>query len=351
MPQTSFGWMLSTALAGTLAMAPLAGAQKADRAEVLLEAAAKKEMVDGDLKGAIDTYRKVAQSGNRAAVARALARMGQCYEKLGDTEARQAYERILREFGDQQEAVATARARLAALGGSSAQPAVVARRIWSAREADATGTVSADGRLLSLTHWDTGDLAVRDLEAGQTRLLTNKGPWDKNWEFADKSAISPDGTQIAFQWCAKGPDGCASELHVVNVDGSGRRRVFAAPGRKPWMEPHAWMPDGKRILVDTISRGPAWTRRIALLSIADGSVQVLKELPPSQARDNLILSRDGTWIAYSYPGAPGSARKDVFVIPATGGAETAVVTSPSDDRPLAWILDGKGLLFASDRGG
>ena len=89
---------------------------KDDRAEVALQAAIKKETVDGDLKAAIEQYGEIARGGNRAAAAKALVRMGRCYEKLGDAESRKAYERVLREFGDQQEAADEARARLAALG-------------------------------------------------------------------------------------------------------------------------------------------------------------------------------------------------------------------------------------------
>ena len=35
------------------------------------------------------------------------------------------------------------------------------------------GAVSLDGRYLSFTDWSTGDLAVKDLESGQRRQLTD----------------------------------------------------------------------------------------------------------------------------------------------------------------------------------
>lgn len=328
---------------------PNAAAQNQDKAEVTLKAAMDKEIVDGDLKAAIEQYGKLSQSANRAVAAKALVRMGQCYEKLGDAEARKAYERAIRDFGDQKEAVAQARVRLAALGGARAEGGVIARQVWSAPEADPEGAITADGRLMSLTHWDTGDLAVRDLQASKTKLVTNKGPWEKNWEFSGKSAISPDGKQIAYNWCSQGKnDMCAAELRISNLDGSNRRTLFGAGGPELWMEPHAWTPDGKRILVDETSKG---TRQIGWLNVADGSFDVLKKLPPRRAQGNLILSRDGKWIGYSHSGTQGNSQKDVFVIASAGGPETAVVAGPSDDYPLAWTLDGKGLLFASDRGG
>src|SRR5882762_8518246 len=87
-----------------LAAALLATAQKTP--ESLLGAALHQEEVQGDLKSAIAGYQKVLVTPGlkRKTAAEALVRMGQCYEKLGDTESRKAYERVLREYGDQKEA-------------------------------------------------------------------------------------------------------------------------------------------------------------------------------------------------------------------------------------------------------
>src|SRR6266849_4441415 len=100
-----------------LSAAFLATAQKTP--ESMLGAALHQEEVQGDLKGAIAAYQKVvsAPGVSRKTAAEALVRMGQCYEKLGDAESRKAYERVVREFADQKEAVALARAKL---GGSTA---------------------------------------------------------------------------------------------------------------------------------------------------------------------------------------------------------------------------------------
>src|SRR5512144_1058039 len=102
-------WTISC-IAAVLAIPTLAPAQRS--AEVALRAAMETETVKGDLKGAIEQYKKIAQSGNRAVAAQALLRMAECYQKLGDAESRKVYERIVREFEDQPSAVATAKARL-----------------------------------------------------------------------------------------------------------------------------------------------------------------------------------------------------------------------------------------------
>src|SRR6266849_6335126 len=116
-----------------LSAALLAPAQKTP--DSMLGAALHQEEVQGDLKGAIAAYQKVlaAPGVSRRTAAEALVHMGQCYEKLGDAESRKAYERVVREFGDQKEAVAMARARLG--GGSTAkETGMVARQIWTGPE-------------------------------------------------------------------------------------------------------------------------------------------------------------------------------------------------------------------------
>ena len=85
-------------LAG-LCGAALAGSQKSDAADVLLQAAIHKETVEGDLEQAIRMYKDIVSkhSANRAVAASALVHMGQTYEKLGSAEARNAYERVARD--------------------------------------------------------------------------------------------------------------------------------------------------------------------------------------------------------------------------------------------------------------
>ena len=67
-----------------------------------------------------------------------------------------------------------------------AQPSdgIVNRQVWIGPGADIEGAPSPDGKFLSFVDWDTGDLAIRDLETGTNRRLTNKGPWEKPEEFA-----------------------------------------------------------------------------------------------------------------------------------------------------------------------
>ncbi len=85
--------------------------------EAQLESAIHAEVALGDLKGAIERYRSVVEtSKSRPTSARALLRMGECFDKSGrKAEARAVFARLLSAYPDQNEPVAEARERLAAI--------------------------------------------------------------------------------------------------------------------------------------------------------------------------------------------------------------------------------------------
>ena len=118
------GFLCSAIIAG---LNPMTGRAQDNKAEIFLQAAIKTETVDGDLRSAIEQYKKIVAlpGAGRATVAAALLRMGQCYEKLGNEElreARRAYEQVVREYGDQAATAAEARSKLAALAGAENAP-------------------------------------------------------------------------------------------------------------------------------------------------------------------------------------------------------------------------------------
>ena len=87
-------------------------------AEVELRAAMHKEQVEGDLKGAIEAYRRIVakHSGNRSIAAQAMLQMAQCHEKLGESEALKIYQQLVKNYADQVAVAAQARAKLARAG-------------------------------------------------------------------------------------------------------------------------------------------------------------------------------------------------------------------------------------------
>ncbi len=346
---------LSLALAVALAVGVanmLAGGaqqQKPASAEALMGAALHQEEVEGNLEAAIATYEKViadAQAG-RALAARALLQLGACYEKLGLPDARPVYERIVREYADSAAVLAEARARLAALGTASPgakTTGLTARQAWAGPDVDVLGSVSSDGRYLSYVDWDTGDLAIRELRTRENRRLTRKGSWNDSPEYAEFSAISPDGRQIAYAWFNKD---LFYELRLIERNG-GQPRVLYRNEEVRWLQPFDWSPDGKQ-LVAVFSRQDR-TNQIVLVSVTDGSVRVLKSLD-WRTPEKMAFSPDGRYVAYDFPPLADAPERDLFLMAADGSREVPLVRHPANDFLLGWFPDGERVLFASDRTG
>jgi len=343
--------LMVLALAAVLA-ASFALAQKSDQAEVLLKAAANKELVDGDLNAAIELYKKVvAQPGaSRAAVAKALVQMGQCYEKLGDAqarEARKAYERVVRDYADQAEIVAQARVRLAALGGPGGAGGLVTRRVLT----DASGVggvLTADGKYISHIDRDTGDVVQFEVASGQTRRITNRGPWSEPDKGSGADQVfSRDGKQIAYNSFTK--DWVPQlQLRIRNLDGSGFRTLYSE--KDSYVRPLDWSPDAGSILA---LRHSNKANELILISTADGSVRVLRS-STSEAWSLLhgtSFSPDGRSVAFSFVREGTPPHGDVFLMTADGRNEVVVAGHPAEDRLLRWTPDGRSLVFLSDRSG
>lgn len=193
---------------------------------------------------------------------------------------------------------------------------------------DVTGSVSPDGRYYAFTNWQTGQLGVKDLSTGESRYIVTPA---SEGESSYQARFSPDGSRIAYTWFME--DG--TELRVVNVDGSGLRTLYRGYG-----EAHHWSPDGEYVLAN-VDRGTV------LISISDGSLEVLSEWLPSR---EMRFSPDGRYIACDLPLREDSPDRDIFLLEIDGGQETPLVEGPGIERVLDWTPDGRWLLFDSDRG-
>ena len=345
----------------TLALAvPLAigvAAQRADTPEALLRAAADTAAVDGDLKGAIEQYKTIAErfKANRPVVATALLRSAEAYQKLGDPRARTIYEQLTRDFADQTEAVGLARTRLGRGQPADSPRAMALRKMWSSdapeianARFDTHYAVSADGRYLTYVDNYNTALVLRDLTSGTDRRLTTGGyPGPSPWGIYH-SVISKDGTQVAFNASTVNQTMC--EIRVASLAGTGvplSRRLFGADDVS-FIAPMDWSPDGKWLAVSLQRRDR--TAQIGLISVPDGALRVLKSVE-WRGTTAMAFSPDGRDLAFDMPVTENGTERDVFVMATDGSREVAAAAHPRNDVVIGWTPDGTRLLFASDRSG
>ena len=328
--------ILTLAVMAVLAAAPVPSApQNQDKAEVALKAAMDKEVLDGNLKAAIDQYKKLAQGKDRAVAARALVRMGQCYDKLGDAESRKAYERVVREFGDQKDAVAEARKYLGAKAAGDG--AVRVRRL------DSDCSMPADDGQTVVCAKD-GALIVRNLASRLERRVVEKPAGKLQW--LDEFRVSPDGKKVAY---TRDYENAADQIRVVAADGSGDR-LLLEDADAAWgsMVLHDWSSDSQRLLATKISRKEKRGMQWLLVSVTDGSVRVLGTLEPGRVFSAGRFSPDSKYVVYGV-GDPGHP-KDIFAMAVEGGDPWILMSHESVNALTGWMPDGR-LVFTSDRTG
>jgi len=301
--------------------------------EALLGSALHQERVTGNLQAAIDGFKKVlaAKGVSRATATQAQYHIGLCYERLGNQEARKAFELVVRNYADQQTIAGQARARLAPAA------AVGDRAVWTGPNVDIFGRISPDGRYLTYVDLEkAGNLMLHDLSTGEDLPLTVK----KNWEdleggTAGYSTISRDGKQIAYKW-----DG---ELRITPFTRSPITTFRLLSSNV--MRPFDWSPDGKWIAVQVRQPGPSY--EVGLLSTQDGSFKKFRDTSHAGPR-NMVFSTDGRYVAFDMRGATHPNRLDIHIAAVDGSGVESLAEPSSDERVVGFSADGSYLLYTSD---
>jgi Tol biopolymer transport system component len=309
------------------------------RPAVALKAAMDKEVVDGDLRGAIDAYKKIVDTPgvDRATAAQALVRMADCYQRLGDAEARKIYERLVREFADQQEIASLAKTKL----GTPTLAVRGDRAIWTGPAADGFGTVSADGRYMTFTDWPHGaGLVLRDLQTGVDRTLTDESG---TTQF---SVLSKSAREVAYQWFPRA--GGRPELRVVATAPNAVPRSLYANDEVRDVAPFDWSSDGKWIAA--LGQRADRTVQIALVNAQSGELRVLQSLD-WKAPIKMFFSPDSRFVAYDLPVSETTTDRHVYIMAIDGSTAADAVVHASRNVIMGWSPDGRNLLFSSDRGG
>jgi Tol biopolymer transport system component len=332
-------------MAGLVALTLTVSAQVKDRPEVLLQAAIKQQLVEGDLPGAIEQFKKLAQNSSPEVAAQALVHLAECYDKLGQqADARTSYERVVREHPTQKKAVTEARGWLDTHPmNAERQQRISVEQVWAGKDASSAGRPSADGRYLPFVDRSSGygNLALRDLKTGENRLLT-RDAGSTGWA-GGQALVSPDGKQIAYRWAG----GKNDSLRLIGVDGT-NMRILARRPYGDYLE--AWSPDGRYLAVHSQSSVDA-TSQIILLSTADGAI---KQMKSTGWRWPTIggFSPDGRFLVYSLPKDDrATGHGDVFALAVDGSRDIPIVQDRASNTSPVWDPEGRRVVFVSDRSG
>ncbi len=339
------------------------GAGQATRAELALEAARRIEVVDSDVRGAIQKYRAIVlqyEETERTVAATALLRMGACYQRLNNQQAGPIFNRVIRDFGDQPTVVSEARRLLATLGPqeATAEP----DGLVCPQCGDGYAALSPDGRWMVVHDEDSGDLARLDLSnLERTRLTVKTGDWASPDE-ARSPALSRDGNTLAYLWYSAEADDRGEPSYMMKTvelkaTSGSSRTVFARAATLPI--PLAWSADGASILVELVRReAGVMASDLAWINSADGAVTVIKEIGERLWNRRVSVSPDGRFLAYSamppdgfMPARRGPGEEHIYVMPAAGGPEETVAANARLNRTPVWSHDGSRLFYFSDVSG
>lgn len=217
--------------------------------------------------------------------------------------------------------------------------------------ADGTSIVFISNRLTEENQDRNFEIFTMGIDGSNVRQVTvTEDPWGQGSFQSYNPTWSPDGLQIAFDGYREAFG--ASEIYVINADGTGEYRVTSpADFANKWLPD--WSPDGTKILFtwgwdyyyqDVRTINPDGTEEANLTTETDQSAQ-----------GSAVWSPDGTRIAYSgdgtLPGVYPNPNREIFVMEYPSLIVTQVTEHEAVDEDPAWSSDGTEITFASPRDG
>ena len=318
--------------------------------EELYERALFLEEGRGDLKSAIELYKKILEQfpESRGFAAMSQLHLALCYEKLGIQDVQKALILVINNFPDQIDAVKIAQDRLIRLSQAQekTKPKVnqynfqFAEPVWSGPDVNLLASPSPDSQSLAYIDPD-GCVVIRELATGKSRRLTNEGFPSPSSDFPLVTRWSPDGKKIVYNSYSKEN---TFELRSIALEDLVPRLIHRIE-EDLYIRPYDWSLDGKFILA-TLTKADK-NNQVVLFSLLDGTMRTLK-IMDNHFPNNMSFSPNGQTIVYDYPSGGANPDRDIFLLHANGERETHLVQRQTNDSFPFWVSDGKRVLFLSD---
>ncbi|HSB15623.1 MAG TPA: protein kinase, partial [Bryobacteraceae bacterium] len=162
-------------------------------------------------------------------------------------------------------------------------------------------------------------------------------------------SFSPDGTEVAFQWCPEDP-GKSCDIYVMQIGVEQPSRLTDTPAIE--FSP-AWSPDGRTIAFIRQLSGAATRFALVLIPQRGGRERVLGEVDTSGPGDfvdgpHLAWTPDSRWLVCPRPDA-GKGRCSLYLYSVETGEKRKLTNPPAGvvgDTAPAFSPDGRILAFA-----
>ncbi len=329
-------------------VALVAGNSWSQTAEQLFQKGIMKEEGEGSLREAIELYKSVADNTNADKVlrAKALYQMGSCYEKLGQQDARNVYEKLVANYTDPQELVANAKRKLVKLYSAqipSENSVVSERQINDASYFDMT--YSPDGSYVVINDPEKDNLCftLRNLKTGEKWNFTKTGTWEMPvYRYPNSAIWSKDSKHVAYTWKIedRNKKELTTELHIFDLDSKNDKIVWNGP-EDIWLTD--WSIDNKNIVCVTANS-------IALISLSEGIEKSVIDLGERQII-NPHFTNDNNFIIFSAQSQLNADNYDIYSISKNGGNVNPLVTFNEKDGPSFSVPNSDQVVFISEHSG
>lgn len=339
-----------------------AGSSWSQNAEQLYQKGIMKEEGEGSLREAIELYKSVADNtlAERALRAKALYQMGNCYEKLGQQEARGVYEKLVANYGDQPELVANAKKKLTKL---SLNGTVITREGITINQLNFDGHApfipSPDGNYVGLFDWSNFPTAeILDSKTGRKWKISDRGDYTKYPMPYPTGTIlfSPDGKQAAYGWVIENMEGekfiGKAEIHLVNMDGSNNRIIA---NDDIFFDIKDWSVDGNYLLCAKNTNLKFRTdenekNELYIVSLKDGSRKQVIDFG-NRKIEKASFTNDGKHIVFNAQAEFKAENYDIYSVPVSGGEITTLISNKEYDSEPFRVPGTNQMVFFSSHSG